>query len=332
MRRVWVVLLVLTLLAGIGPAVTAQARKIVIYSALDSEVTTRVVAAFTRKTGIPTEVLTLAAAGTLATRITAERARPQADIFMGGSIDFHAPLARDGLLLAYKSPAVAEEKIPAEFVDAAGFYSGWYVGALSIYWNADRVRERPPATWDDLLDARWKGQFVMPSPVTTGGGFIFVAAQIFRLGEDRAWAWLKQLAANAQQFTPTAPAGIALVSRGEALVGMNWGHDVQAMARNQGFPVGVAFPPDTATEIGGVSILKGGPNPDGAKQFVDFLMTRVPQDINAQFGLRYGVNPAVPKPMGMPARDTLKTVKYDRAWAIANQARIRQRWQAEIGR
>jgi len=332
MRKVWILGLALVLLVGLGSGVTAQQRKIVIYSALDSEVTTRVVNAFTQRTGIATEVLTLAAAGTLATRITVERARPQADIFMGGSIDFHAPLARDGLLLAYKSPAANDPAIGKEFVDPTGFWHGWYIGALSIFYNQERLTGRAPATWDDLLDPRFRGQFVMPSPVTTGGGFIFVATQIFRLGEDRAWQWLKQLAANAQQFTPTAPAGIALVSRGEAIVGMNWGHDVQAQARNQGFPVGLVFPPDTATEIGGVSIIKGGPNPEGAKAFVDFLMTRVPQDINAQFGLRYAVRTDSPKPMGMPDRSTMKFVKYDRAWAIENQARIRQRWQTEIGR
>ncbi len=334
MRRALVGLVVaVLLLTALGSGVTAQQRKVVIYSALDSEVTTRVVAAFTQRTGIATEVLTLAAAGTLATRITAERARPQADIFMGGSIDFHAPLARDGLLLAYRSPAANDPAIGREYVDPNGFWHGWYIGALSIFWNQDRLGQgRAPATWDDLIDARFRGQFVMPSPVTTGGGFIFVAAQIFRLGEDRAWAWLKQLSANAQQFTPTAPAGIALVSRGEALVGMNWGHDVQAQARNQGFPVSLVFPPDTATEIGGVSIIRGGPNPEPARDFVDFLMTKVPQDINAQFGLRYPVRTDSPKPMGMPERSTLRTVRYDRAWAIENQARIRQRWQQEIGR
>jgi len=66
MRKVWTLALALLLLVGLGSGVTAQQRKIVIYSALDSEVTTRVVNAFTQRTGIATEVLTLAAAGTLA--------------------------------------------------------------------------------------------------------------------------------------------------------------------------------------------------------------------------------------------------------------------------
>jgi len=330
-------LLVAMLALSVG--VSAQAGKVVIYSALDSTVTSEVLKAFERRTGLRTEALTLAAAGTLATRITAERARPQADIFLGGSNDFHAPLAKAGLLEAYRSPMLAEARLAPEFYDPQGYWYGWYIGALSIFYNRERFERelaprgvRPPATWDDLLNPAFRGQLVLPSPVTTGGGFIFVATQIFRLGsEDRAFDWLKQLAANAT-FTPTAPGGITLVSRGEAIVGMNWGHDVRSMAVNQGFPVELVFPPDTATEIGAVSIIKGGPNPSGARQFVDFILTRTPQDINAKFGLRYPTRPDAPAPLGMPALGTLKFVKYDRQWAIDNQTRLRQKWQQVIGK
>lgn len=340
MRRVTVAvtcMLLATLVVGTG--VSAQGGTVVIYSALDASVTSEVLKAFEQFSGLKTEALTLAAAGTLATRIRAEKVRPQADIFMGGSADFHAPLAREGLLEAYKSSRLADAKLAAQFYDPNGYWYGWYIGALAIMYNRDRFERemaprgiKPPASWDDLLNPAFRGQVVLPSPVTTGGGFIFMAAQIFRLGsEDRAFDWLKQLAQNAS-FTPTAPAGITLVSRGEALVGMNWGHDIRAMAVNQGFPVEIVFPSDTATEIGAVSIIKGGPNPDGARRFVDFMLGRVPQDINAKYGLRYPTRPDAPVPLGMPGLTTLKFVNYNRQWAIDNMQRLRDKWQREIGK
>ncbi len=340
MRRVTVAvtcMLLATLVVGTG--VSAQGGTVVIYSALDASVTSEVLKAFEQLSGLKTEALTLAAAGTLATRIRAEKVRPQADIFMGGSADFHAPLAREGLLEAYKSSRLADAKLATQFYDPNGYWYGWYIGALAIMYNRDRFERemaprgiKPPASWDDLLNPAFRGQVVLPSPVTTGGGFIFMAAQIFRLGsEDRAFDWLKQLAQNAS-FTPTAPAGITLVSRGEALVGMNWGHDIRAMAVNQGFPVEIVFPSDTATEIGAVSIIKGGPNPDGARRFVDFMLGRVPQDINAKYGLRYPTRPDAPVPLGMPGLTTLKFVNYNRQWAIDNMQRLRDKWQREIGK
>src|SRR2546428_8321292 len=232
----------------VGGGAGAQGGKVVVYSALDTPVTNAVLQAFEQTSGLRTEALTLAAAGTLASRIRAEKARPQADIFLGGSIDFHAPLANDGLLDAYISARLAEAKLAREFYNAGGYWYGWYIGALAIMYNRDRFERemtpqgvKPPAAWDDLLNPAFKGQVVLPSPVTTGGGFIFMATQILRLGnEDRAFDWLKRLAENAM-FTPTAPAGITLVARGEALVGMNWGHDIRAMAVNQGFPVELVF-------------------------------------------------------------------------------------------
>ncbi len=340
MRRVPILLswLVISLLL-ISTGVTAQAGKVVIYSALDATVTSEVLKAFERASGLKTEALTLPAAGTIATRIRAEKARPQADIFLGGSVDFHAPLAKEGFLIPYLSPRLAEAKLAKEFYDPAGTWYGWYIGALAIMYNRERFERevapkgvKAPATWDDLLNPAYKGQVVLPSPITTGGGFIFMAAQIFRLGsEDRAFDWLKQLAANAT-FTPTAPAPITLVSRGEALVGMNWGHDIRALAINQGFPVDLVFPPDTATEIGAASIIKDGPNLQGAQQFIDFILGKLPQDINAKFGLRYPTRTDAPVPLGMPALSTLRFVKYDRQWAIDNMQRLRERWQREIGK
>jgi iron(III) transport system substrate-binding protein len=339
MRRVSVVVLLLTLvLTGLGVS-HAQPARIVVYSALPDLETTMVHRQFTQRTGIQVEALSVAAAGTLAARIRAEKDRPRADIYVGGSADFHAPLASEGLLLAYKSPAAVEAKVNPAYLDPNGFWHGWYLGALAIIINTDRWdremaprRVAKPATWDDLLKPEFRGHFIMPSPITTGGGYIFVAAQIFRLGEDRAWAWLQQLNANASQYTPTAPGTITLLARGEGIVGMQWAHEGIGARLASMQPLETIVPPDTAFEIGAVSIIKGGPNPAGARAYVDFLMSRTPQVINASYGFRYPVRADVPVPMGATAFDQLKFVKYDRAWAIENMTRLRERWQRDIRR
>jgi iron(III) transport system substrate-binding protein len=327
------------LVAVFGWAATgteAATGKIVVYAALDEKVITEVARAFKAESGVDAELLTIAAAGTLATRIKGEKASPKADIFVGGSADFHAPLAAEGLLVPSKSPKLAEAKIDPAFVDPAGHWHGWYLGALSIIVNRDRFQKdlapkgvAMPKTWDDLVNAAYKGHFLMPSPITTGGGYIFIANQVFRLGEEKAFEYLKKLAANASQFTPTAPLSTDLVARGETIVAMNWGHEGLVQKR-QGFPLEVVFPPDTAFEIGAVSIVKGGPNPEGAKAFVDFLLTKTPQEINAKLGLRYPTRPDAAVPEGAQPFNTLRFVKYDRDWATQNKERLQKKWQAEI--
>lgn len=321
------------------PGASAQGGRIVVYSALPDLETSLINREFTRRTGIPVEALSVAAAGTLQARIRAEKDRPRADIFVGGSADFHAPLAREGLLLAYRSPVFTEARISPTYRDPNGYWHGWYLGALAIIINTDRweremaPRRIPkPVTWDDLARPEFRGQVIMPSPITTGGGYIFVAAQIFRLGEDRAWAFLRTLNGNVAQYTPTAPGTITLLERGEAIVGMMWAHEGIGARILRSAPLEVTVPPDTAFEIGAVSILRGGPNPVGARAYVDFLLTRVPQDINAKFGFRYPVRGDVPVPMGATPFEQLKFVRYDREWAVEHQARIRERWTREIGR
>lgn len=337
-RLVVAVILLVLVLPGFDVAHTQPVR-IVVYSALPDLETSLVNREFTRRTGISVEALSVAAAGTIAARIRAEKDRPRADIFVGGSADFHVPLAREGLLLQYRSPGAAEAKISATYLDQDGFWHGWYLGALAIIINTERWeremaprRVPKPATWDDLLRPEFRGHFVMPSVVTTGGGYIFVAAQIFRLGEEKAWAYLRTLNANASQFTPTAPGTITLLERGEAIVGMMWAHEAIGARLLRLQPLETIVPPDTAFEIGAVSIVKGGPNSEGAKAYVDFLMSRVPQAVNAQYGFRYPVRADVQVPLGALPFQSLKFVKYDRGWAIDNMTRIRERWTREIGR
>lgn len=337
-QLVFAVILLVLVLPGFDVA-HPQPAKIVVYSALPDLETSLVNREFTRRTGISVEALSVAAAGTIAARIRAEKDRPRADIFVGGSADFHVPLAREGLLLQYRSPAAAEAKISPAYLDPGGFWHGWYLGALAIIINTERWeremaprRVPKPATWDDLLRPEFRGNFVMPSTVTTGGGYIFVAAQIFRLGEDKAWAYLRALNANASQYTPTAPGTITLLERGEAVVGMMWAHEAIGARLLRLQPLETIVPPDTAFEIGAVSIVKGGPNPEGAKAYVDFLMSRVPQVVNAQYGFRYPVRADVSVPIGALPFQSLKFVKYDREWAIENMGRVRERWTREIGR
>src|SRR5436305_8986372 len=94
--------------AAASPAAAPAAKpsgKLSIYSALNESTNNAFVDAFKKATpGVEVEILPLAAAGELQTRIQTEKNAPKADIFIGGSSEFHDPLGKAGLLEAYKSP------------------------------------------------------------------------------------------------------------------------------------------------------------------------------------------------------------------------------------
>src|SRR5439155_21905127 len=102
--------------APAAAAATKASGKLTVYSALNESTNNAFVDAFKKATpGVDVEVLPLAAAGELQTRLRTEKSAPKADIFIGGSSEFHDPLGKEGLLQAYKSPNA--EAVDASFKD-----------------------------------------------------------------------------------------------------------------------------------------------------------------------------------------------------------------------
>ncbi len=350
----------------VGARSTRQASgKIAVYSALNESTNNAFVEAFKKATpGIDVELLPLAAAGELQTRIRAEKDSPKADVFIGGSSEFHSPLGTEGLLVPYKSPNAAN--VGADFKDPDGLWTGWYIGIFGFVFNTDRFSKdipgaKKPATWDDLLDPVWKGNLILPDPLKTGGGYIFIATQIFRYyaaanmsattaatmaataaataaaddpakyadAEDKAMEFMKQLHANIGQYAGTAPQAIQLVGDGQFIGAPNWSHDILT-AKTRGQPIDLIVPEQTGFEVGAVSIVKGGPNTEAAKAFVDWVLTKEAGELNVKLSNRLSVLPDVPPAPGAPTLEQVKLVPYDRVWATTNKDRILKKWQAAI--
>ncbi len=307
-----------------------------IYSALNQSTNDAFFAAFkAANPGLDVALLPIAAAGQLQTRIIAEKASPKADIFVGGDRSFHQVLSTQGLLEKYVSPNAAA--VPDAFKDPNGFWTGWYVGIFAFVHNTDRFAKemgslKPPATWDDLLDPAWKGKIIMPSPITTGGGYILLATQVFRFNKDEAKAmdFMKKLHANVAQYIDSSPNAIQMVAKGQFVGAPNWAHDILT-SKNQGNPVALDIISDTGNEVGSVSIIKGGPNTAGAKAFVDWMLTKSAGALNVKLSNRDSVLPDVPPAPGAPTLDTVKMVNYDGAWAASNQQRLVKLWQTTVG-
>ena len=329
---------VICLLLIVGPGTAAPTNTIIVYSGMDEYTMNVLTKAFEPMTGMKVESLILAAAGTMAARVRSEASFPRADIFVGGSVEIHEPLARDGLLLPYHAPEEMGGKIPSEYIDPRGLWHGFYAGPLVIivnrrlYEQEIKPRGGPyPQTWDDLLHPAYAGKVVAWNPATVGGGYIFLATQIFRQGsEDKGFEWLKRFDSSVRVYGATGPSTIPLVVRGEAVVGVAWLDD-SAEAKDNGQPLEYVIPPDTGGEIGSISIVKGGPNSEGAKRFVDFVLQKGAQEVIARFGFKYPVRSDVPIRSDFPTLSSLKFVKYDRPFALQNRDRLTKKWEELIG-
>jgi iron(III) transport system substrate-binding protein len=323
---------------GPGAVVTGTPRpsgRISVYSALNESTNNQFVAAFkTAVPGVEVDLLPLAAAGELQTRIKAERASPKADIFIGGDSSFHDGLGKEGLLETYESPAASA--VAAQSKDPTKNWTGWYFGIFGIVLNTDRFNREiggaKPASWDDLTDPKYKGKLVLGSPITTGGGYIFIATQVFRFNKDEAKAmdYMKRFHANVAQYPGTSPQAIQLVSQGQFVGAPNWAHDILTeKTKNPGIELSV--PSGTGYEIGAISIIKGSKNLPAAKAFVDWVLTKEAGELNVKLSNRVSVRSDVPPAPGAPTLQSVQMVNYDRDWAAANKDRLLKLWQTTVG-
>ncbi|MBS0527799.1 MAG: extracellular solute-binding protein, partial [Proteobacteria bacterium] len=293
---------------------------------------------FTKRTGIEVEMLSIPAVGTVASRIRSEKAKPRADVFAAATVDFQESLAKEGLLLAYKSPLETEDVIKKGYSDPNGFWHGWFGQTTAIFWNRDRFDKEigasgvaKPAKWDDLLNPAYKDKLILANPQTSAIGYVLLTTQIFRLGEAKAWDYERKLNANVKQYTPSAPLTVTLVEQGEGAAGAFWLSDILTSKIGRKQPIDFVVPQDNVVSVWAASIIKGGPNPEGAKKYIDFLLSDYPQSINAKFGFRSPLSPKVAPPEGAPMLADLTTVHYDLPWATANMDHVRKEWSRVSG-
>jgi iron(III) transport system substrate-binding protein len=190
---------------------------------------------------------------------------------------------------------------------------------------------KPPTVRDDLVDPGWKAKLILPDPAKTGGGYIFLATQVFRFNrdEDKAMEFMKKLHANIAQYVGAATEGIQPVAEGQFVGCPNWAHDI-ITSKNQGKPVDLVVPNMTGFEVGAVRIIKGGPNTVGAWKFVDWVLTREAGKLNVELSNRLSTRDDVVPAFGAPTLGQVSLVDYDRAWASGEQDRLIQKWKAAI--
>jgi iron(III) transport system substrate-binding protein len=321
----------LTLLAPVA----AKANELVLYCSVQEEWCRAMSEAFQRETGINV-LMTRASSGETYAKIVAEKDQPRGDVWWGGTGDPHLQAAQEGLTAEYQSPMLEQlQPWAREQAETAGFRTvGIYAGGLGFGYNSDLVTENPPACWADLLDPRFEDDVQVANPNSSGTSYTMLATMVQLMGEDEAFAYLAQLHNNISQYTQSGSAPIRAAATGETAIGIVFMHDAVAQTVTGAPIVTVAPCEGTGYEVGSMSLIAGGPNPDAAKAFYDWALTPAAQEIGAtaaSFQIPSNVNAATPE--AAPRLEDIKLIDYDFAKYGSSEERTRllARWDAEIG-
>ncbi len=292
---------------------------------------------FEAETGIKVSMTRKSSGETMA-QIKAEADNPKGDIWWGGTGDPHLQAAEEGLTVAYESSMRGELNDWAirQSESSGNKTIGIYSGALGYGYNEDILKANNlpvPACWKDLLKPEYKGHVQMANPNSSGTAYTTLATIVQLFGEDEGFDFMKGLHKNINQYTKSGSAPIKAAARGENTIGIVFMHDAvkQAVA---GFPIKVVAPCEgTGYEIGSMSIIKDGRNPESAQKFYDWALTAAVQsrslEVNA---FQVMSNKSAESSPSAPDLSTIKLIDYDFAkyGSSDERKRLLKKWDDEV--
>ena len=292
--------------------------RVMLYCALDKEFAEQVFGEFTTRTGItitPHFDTEANKSVSLALSLEREARRPRCDVHWNNEILWTIYLQKKGLLEPYASPAA--EPYPERWRAKDRTWHAFAARARVLLVNNDLVKpeERPRSIWD-LAHPRFSGRAAMAKPQY--GTTATHAACLFQaLGDAEAKRFFRSLRENAiQQLAGNKPVAVG-VGQGKFAVG--WTDTDDAIAEvNAGRPVTILFP--DADGIGTlfipntVAIVRGGPNPEGARKLVDYLLSpEIEKKLAEGPSRQLPLNPDVKAdlPAALAAAGTVKRMEVD---------------------
>ena len=291
-----------------------------------ARIAAQTVAAFKRaQPGVEVDVFrsgTTEVMGKLAAEFAA--GAPKADVLLLADAASMEALKKDGRLLPYREARV--DGLEAGTFDADRTYFGSKLITTGIAVNT--AAKTRPASWADLAKPEYKGQIAMPSPLYSGAAAIMLGTMTAR--SDLGWAYFERLKADEAVAVRGNGAVVTAVASGEKAYGVL----VDFMAFNakaRGSPIDFIFPAEglpAVTEP--VAILKTSKNPDAARAFVSFILSKEGQELAAKQGFLPARKDVAPPP-GFPAVDELNIIPVDLKRAASQDEAMKKKFAELFG-
>ena len=267
----------------------------------------------------------------LGTRITGEMraGRVVADLFSGGANTNYEVLYQGKALDSIKSALILPEVL-----DESKWYEGRHrytdpeqrhifvyianPSSSGFYYNMTLVNPKEFKSYWDLVAPKWKGKYVSQDPLSTGlgGGLQFMYYHP-ELGPE----FIKRLYGDMQ---PTLGRDRRQITDwlAQGKFPLCVGCREATKAKNQGLPVDELDNVDwkegleLTTGGGSMSLIKGGPNPNAAKVFINWFLSRRGQTAMQKYNDLYGEDAPnsrrmdIPKEMLVPNNRMIPGKKY----------------------
>jgi iron(III) transport system substrate-binding protein len=236
--------------------------------------------------------------GEVLERLRAEQANPAADIMWGGPTQTFEGAAE---LFDVHQAAHSNEMIVS---DPANRWHAFSVLAHPLLINTKKVSpEQEPKTVGELADPKWKsmGGIALADPAKSGSGYTIISAIAATLG----WPYLEKLLPTLR-VAPGSSAMVNAVRDGEVALAWTWeDQGVKWMA--EGLSVKMIYPSDVVPIlVDATALIKGAPNQNNGRLFLDFLGTPEVHKIVVEQVKRRSARKDMASPQDLPPLTGLK--------------------------
>jgi iron(III) transport system substrate-binding protein len=297
------------------------------YMGFSREVNEALAGKIQEKLGIEVKNITLSW-GEIWARLLTESPRFNADMVLSFGASEAINGAKKGYYELYKSPGW--DGIDDAFKAPDGAYYALGTFSFLLLSNTEKMKEmgyEVPTSYQDLLDPKWKGQIVIPSPRTSGTAYMINYSFLQLFGEKAGWEYLEKLDENVAFYTKSGNAPTELVGRGEYLLGL--GADENVLKRmKDGYPLQWSVPVEGIGYEGNYcTILKGTKKLELAKKVMDYLGS---EEISAFLGSMGYIPPRAGSVSALYGEVQPKFIDLDHAWAVKNKRKIVKQWKSKF--
>jgi len=173
----------------------------------------------------------------------------------------------------------------------------------SLWYNSDLVKAEEVRSFDDLLDARWKGKIGLSDPRTPGSGASIWAYMMLIKGEE----YLKRLAGQKLFLARDLRLLAENLAKGRVGIALGIGYSESLPFIKAALPLSALPTPKeglyTTGGYGHLTIIKNAPHPNAGKVFVNWLLGKEAQEIFS-------------KAMGAPTRRLDVDTKWSKEFGV----------------
>lgn len=274
--------------------------------------------------------------GATVARLEKEALNPQADTAYYSFI--YGEIAKNRGVTAPYEPTNFE-KLPDTLKDPEGHWFSIHMGTVSFAVNT-RLVENVPQTWTDLLKPEYKNMIVYLDPRTTGIGLsVVVAAAIANGGDENNLTpgveFLAELQESGNVKSIDTTVATAKFLKGEIPIWISYDFNHYKAKWNEGAECEIVIPQDgTVTVPYVVSLVKEGPNPEGGKLWLNWMLSEEGQKIFAE-GFVRPVVPGIVLPTSVQEK-FLPMTMYDAArnvdWNLISGSleEVKKAWEENV--